>query len=89
MIIVDKTITLSLRSEAQRRLSAEKEIKKLGIKTDFFLTNPDSNGNAVKGCFTSHVAIAKFALEKKLHSIMIFEDDCKNFILFIQNQIDD
>jgi GR25 family glycosyltransferase involved in LPS biosynthesis len=87
MITVNKTFTISLRDQEKRRALAQHEIKKLHTETDWFLADPDSASNSIKGCFASHVSVAKLALQNKVESIMVFEDDVK-ILPYTKQQID-
>lgn len=77
MINVNSVVTISLRDQAKRRVLAEQEIRKLHLKTEWFLADPDPTGNSIQGCFNSHVSVAKQAEQNKTQSILVFEDDVK------------
>lgn len=86
MINVEKIVTISLMNREDRRIIVKKELSKLNLQTEFFLTEPDKE-NRERGCFDSHVAVARHALREGCQSILIFEDDIK-ILPFSQNQMD-
>lgn len=98
-IQVDKVFTISLIDQEERREITKKEINKLGLEPNWFLTEREASGNPEKGCFDSHVSIANLALKNNYNHILVFEDDVKILAYsekqliainhFIQNHIND
>lgn len=76
MINVDSVITISLKDNHIRQTSAQVELKKLGLTTEFLLAERD-NGREERGCFNSHLAAAKEALAAGAKHVLICEDDVK------------
>ena len=85
MIEVDKIVTISLTADIERQEQTKKELEKLQLKTDFFLTERDIE-NRERGCFQSHVHVARNALHTNIKSLLVFEDDVK-ILPFTQKQI--
>ncbi len=86
MINVDSIFTISLHDQEERRKVARQEISKLHLETQWFLAERDSTGNAEQGCFNSHVAVAKLALQNNARTLLVFEDDVK-ILPFSQQQL--
>jgi glycosyl transferase family 25 len=77
MILTDQIVTISLRESTARRVLTEQEMEKLGLNTAWFMADPDPEGNSVRGCFNSHVSVARLGIENKADLLMVFEDDVK------------
>src|SRR3990167_1570787 len=86
MINVEKIIAISLKSDLARQAQTEIELSKLKLKTDFFLVDRDPE-NRERGCFNSHVEVAKMALSNHDENILICEDDV-HILSFTQKQIE-
>ncbi len=77
MINVDKIVTISLKTDVARQQQTARELATLQLTTEFFLAEKDVSDRA-RGCFHSHVQVAKNALaDEKCQSVLIFEDDVK------------
>jgi glycosyl transferase family 25 len=74
---VSKIVTISLEENEARRVSVINELAKLNLNTDFYFATRD-RGNEERGCFNSHVQVAKNALsDHKCDALLVFEDDIK------------
>lgn len=97
----DKVYCVNLEKRTERRQSAEAEFLKAGIKNVHFF--PAVDGRALNlshfdnnitpgmmGCFESHKAIIKEAIDKNFESILVFEDDLRfeeGFNLFLKKAL--
>lgn len=70
----DEIVCINLDISKDRKQHAEYYFKKLNIPAKFFTTSKHKNGG-MYGCFDSHIKILKYAYEKNLDNILIFEDD--------------
>lgn len=83
MNFLDCTIyCICLRESEDRYNSSLKEFKKIGIddRVTYYRPDRDQRGGRI-GCWNSHVACMKFALDSGKQYALIFEDDIK----FIEN----
>lgn len=87
MLNVEKIVTISLNKNQARREQTQKELAALSLETEFHLVDRDIE-SAVRGCFNSHVEVAKQALAENRQNVLVFEDDVKT-LPFTQQQIED
>src|SRR3990167_5314477 len=85
MITVDKIITISLNTDDERRQQTQQELAKLQLTTEFFLAEKDPS-DRVRGCFHSHLQVAKKAFASGCNSVLVFEDDV-HILPFTSKQI--
>lgn len=85
MINADRIVTISLEENHARRASTEAELAKLSLHTDFHLAQRD-RGHEERGCFNSHLAVCKEALQAGCQSLIVFEDDVR-ILAFTGRQI--
>ena len=71
---IDHTICISLKEREDRRILLTSQLKKLNLNIEYLLADKDKE-NPVRGCFNSHQACAKIALERNYKNILILEDD--------------
>ena len=64
---------INLVTRPDRRKSAQELFDKLDIPVEFYTAI--KNKDPVKGCFESHINVAKQAYEAGLDTVIIFEDD--------------
>ena len=86
LIHLPNVITISLKENVDRQQSAVNELAKLGLKTTFLLVDRD-RGHEERGCFNSHIAAVKQAMQdENCDYALICEDDVK-ILPFNQRQI--
>src|SRR5262245_12115087 len=84
-IKVDQSIVvINLPRRVDRRLETEKELARIGWRATFFpAVEPASPGGfpstGARGCFLSHLAVLRGALETRVRQLVILEDDI-NFV---------
>lgn len=76
MIKVDNLVIISLQNDQIRQKTVLQEMAKLNLQAQFFLSERDKE-NGERGCFNSHVSVAKNALYDDCQSLLVFEDDVK------------
>lgn len=69
----DAIYCINLIERKDRYELSKKVFKKFNIPVRYYQPNRHKNGD--QGCFNSHVAICKEAMENKYNRIIIFEDD--------------
>jgi len=74
MLVVDKTIVISLKEQELRRQQTKIQLAKLGIKPNFLIVDRDV-GHEERGCFNSHLLACKQVFTENLNHILICEDD--------------
>lgn len=73
---IDKRYLLNLDSRVDRLQQATAELHMAGIKNvERFAALTGSNG--IEGCYKSHLAMLKEAVEKKYNYLLVFEDDIR------------
>jgi glycosyl transferase, family 25 len=78
---------INLPDRTDRRRDMERELDKIGLQSrtghlEFFPAVRASAGGdwpslGARGCFLSHYAVLKQALERRLQNILVMEDDCE------------
>jgi glycosyl transferase family 25 len=71
---VDAVLCINLREREDRRVAILKNFQDSGLKIEFFLVDKDKE-DPQRGCYNSHRACAKLALERNYDRILILEDD--------------
>jgi GR25 family glycosyltransferase involved in LPS biosynthesis len=72
---IEHIYCLNVKERKDRRKQAKKHFDKIGVDVDFFIVKKD-DGNPVRGCRTSHIAMLEQARERGYKAILILEDDC-------------
>jgi glycosyl transferase family 25 len=73
---VDAVFCISLREREDRRVELQAELEPLGLDIEFYLADRD-DGNPERGCYTSHQACARLALERGYRRVLMLEDDAR------------
>lgn len=76
----DAIFCINIIERKDRYVSSKKEFDKINVPIQYHFVTRCENGE--RGCFESHTAICKKALENNYRRIIIFEDDlevCDNF----------
>ncbi|MBU2714169.1 glycosyltransferase family 25 protein [Zooshikella harenae] len=71
---VDKVYCISLKERRDRQNFAKRNLALLEHDVEFWLVDKDHQ-NPERGCYNSHRAIAKHALDRGYQRILVFEDD--------------
>jgi glycosyl transferase family 25 len=66
---------INLREREDRRRAVLEESRDSGLEIEFFIVDKDEE-NPQRGCYSSHQACAKLALERNYKRTLILEDDC-------------
>ncbi len=84
---IDQHYCISLYGCEDRRELQIEEWAKLGMEPNYFLREKDRE-DPVRGCYESHRAVCRDALEKGYQTILVLEDDFK-MLPFSDKQLDD
>ena len=74
MLVVDKTIVISLKDQELRRQQTKIQLTKLGVKPYFLIVDRDVE-HEERGCFNSHLLAGQYVFRENLKHILICEDD--------------
>ncbi|MDR2637005.1 MAG: hypothetical protein LBB55_01555 [Zoogloeaceae bacterium] len=72
---VDGVLCISLRPREDRRAALRESFRSSGLDIEFFLVDKDVE-DPQRGCYDSHRAVARTALERQYKRTLILEDDC-------------
>lgn len=78
---------INLKSRPDRKEKCKQLFKKLGIRVKFFEAIKSEDGH--NGCFDSHIACYKEALQKGLDKLVVFEDDITETSDYSESAIQD
>ena len=74
LLDVDAVFCISLREREERRRAVLEQLQPLGLDIEFYLADRDRE-NPERGCYTSHQACARQALERGHQRVLMLEDD--------------